>query len=81
MVKRLTDQHRDQIVFQFIDAHSGYSPKKVFEGVKGDMSRQSYFKSLARLKLNKAIREEDVNKRDKSLFVNSGDLIVKIRRI
>jgi hypothetical protein len=80
MVKRLTDQQRDEIVTKYIDNNPGRSPTEVFAGVKNYMSKQSYYISEARLIANKTIRIESKNKRDKSLFVNENDLIFKITK-
>lgn len=73
----MTSDEREKFIIEFIKDHDRCSPEEAFDGVKQKMSRQSFFKSLAELKICKIISEENLNKRDKSLQVKN-DFIVKV---
>lgn len=78
--KVLTRVEREKAIIEYISNHVSCSPEEAVNGVSDDMSRQSFFNHLADLKKRKIIREENRNKRDKSLFVNSNDVMIKVMR-
>ncbi len=69
-------KERDKLIINFIIKHDGCKSEDAFNGVKDSMSRQTFFKRLAVLRNNKIVKEENPNKRDKSLRINNNDLIV-----
>lgn len=69
-------KERDKLIIDFVTKHDGCKSEDAFNGVKDSMSRQTFFKRLAVLRSNKIVREENPNKRDKSLHINKNDLFV-----
>lgn len=74
---KMKSDEREKVIIEFVRDHDDCSPKDAFEGVSQKMSRQTFFNCLGELKNCKILREENRNKRDKSLHVNDG-LIVEI---
>jgi len=76
----MKDIEREGKIVDYLSNHEGCSPERAYEALKGNFSRQKYFKLLKNLKERDAIRDEWINKRDKALYVNKDDIVVVVTR-
>lgn len=74
----LNEEQRRIIITKFISVHQGCKAEEVVDGVRDHISRVPAFNTLRALIMDGIVKDKATNRRDHSLYVDEGNLLVSV---